>query len=181
MIGGRPPSPTWNTFTMAGALASSAASEAPDNAGRGDEALEVVRVDAGDAAALAAVSALERELIEYTRGEEELRWLLETREGYFYRRDGRAVGFAFIGRDAAGPMGALEPADESQILLHVESRARALGVDRLTLEVPAVNEVAVRHLLVRGYQIDSWLNLLMASRPFGRFDRFIPFSPPIFL
>jgi hypothetical protein len=47
--------------------------------------------------------------------------------------------------------------------------------------VPSVNEVAVRHLLGRGFQIDPWINLLMSDRPFGQFDRFIGYGPPIFL
>jgi hypothetical protein len=41
--------------------------------------------------------------------------------------------------------------------------------------------MAIRHLLVRGFHIDPWINVLMSNRPFGRFDRFIGFSPPIFL
>ena len=38
-------------------------------------------------------------------------------------------------------------------------------------------EFAVRHLLARGFRIDPWVNLLLSDRPFGRFDRFIAFSP----
>jgi hypothetical protein len=41
--------------------------------------------------------------------------------------------------------------------------------------------MAIRHLLGRGFHIDPWINVLMSNRPFGRFDRFIGFSPPIFL
>jgi hypothetical protein len=44
-----------------------------------------------------------------------------------------------------------------------------------------VNEVAVRHLLDRGFKIDPFLTILMSSRPFGRFDRFIGFAPPLVL
>jgi hypothetical protein len=62
-------------------------------------------------------------------------------------------------------------------LQHVEGRAAALGVDRLSLQVPGLNAVAVRHLLARGFRIDPWVNLLMSNRPNGRFDRFLAFSP----
>jgi hypothetical protein len=29
--------------------------------------------------------------------------------------------------------------------------------------------------------LDPWINFLMSDCPFGRFDRFVPFSPPLFL
>ena len=56
-----------------------------------------------------------------------------------------------------------------------------MGLERLEFEVPAANEVAMRHLLSRGYRIDPWIDVLMSDRPFGRFDRFLGFTPPLFL
>jgi hypothetical protein len=56
-----------------------------------------------------------------------------------------------------------------------------MGLERLELQVPAPNEVATRHLLSRGFRLDPWVNVLMSNRPFGRFDRFISFSPSVFL
>ncbi|MDQ2854457.1 MAG: hypothetical protein M3R32_06310 [Chloroflexota bacterium] len=44
-----------------------------------------------------------------------------------------------------------------------------------------VNEIAMRHLLGQGYRMDTFLTLLLSSRPFGQFDRFIGFGPPIVL
>jgi GNAT superfamily N-acetyltransferase len=134
-----------------------------------------------DQRSLAAMIELERAVLEHPRPEAELRFLLSDREGYLYRRGDVAVGFAFVGTSGAGPIGTLEPADQPDVLRHVESRARALGVESLELEVPGPNEVAVRHLLGRGLRIDPWVTLLMSNRPFGRFDRFIGYSPPIFL
>jgi GNAT superfamily N-acetyltransferase len=130
---------------------------------------------------LRLLSELERSVLEYARGEAEIRWLLEDREGHLYLRDGKAIGFAFVGKGGGGPMGALDPADLPEILLHVEGRAYALGLERLELQLPAPNEVATRHLLSRGFRLDPWVNLLMSNRPFGRFDRLIPFGPPLFL
>ena len=34
----------------------------------------------------------------------------------------------------------------------------------------------MRHLMGRGYRLDPWINFLMSDRPFGRFDRFVPFG-----
>ncbi|HEX2766355.1 MAG TPA: GNAT family N-acetyltransferase [Candidatus Limnocylindria bacterium] len=143
----------------------------------GDAKLEVERL-APDAD-LAPLRRIEAEVLEFDRGDE-FRWLLGQREGYLYRRGGEPIGFAFVGR-STGPIAALDPADQVPILRHVESRAAALGVPMLSLEVPMPNEVAVRHLLSRGFRIDPFYTFLMSSRPVGQFDRFIGFAPPFFL
>jgi GNAT superfamily N-acetyltransferase len=142
-----------------------------------DDGIVIAQLGADDD--LEPLRRIERAVVEFDRGDE-LRWLLDHREGYLYRRGGEPIGFAFVGR-ASGPIAALEPEDQVPILRHVESRAAALGVGPLSLEVPMPNEVAVRHLLSRGFRIDPFYTFLMSSRPFGRFDRFIGFSPPFIL
>jgi GNAT superfamily N-acetyltransferase len=134
-----------------------------------------------DADALATISDIERSVVEFPRGTEELRWLAETRPGYLFTRDGQPIGYAFVAKGGAGPIAALEAAHLPSILGHVEALAFDAGGTRLELEIPGVNGVAIRHLLGRGFHIDPWINLLMSNRPFGRFDRYIGFSPPIFL
>jgi len=129
------------------------------------------------AAGLAATVEIERAVLGHDRGVDEFNWLLGLREGHLYQRDDRMVGYAFVGTDGAGPMAALDPADIPDILRHVESRALALGLGRLELEVPSPNAAAVRHLLGRGFRLDPMIGHLMSNRPFGQFDRFIPFSP----
>jgi GNAT superfamily N-acetyltransferase len=133
------------------------------------------------ASAAAAIGEVERVVLGFERGPAEVEWPLGDREGWVYRRAGEVVGFAFVGKADAGPIAALDRVDLLGILLHVEARAHGLGAERLDLEVPSVNETAVRHLLGRGFQIDPWINFLMSSRPFGMFDRFVGFGPPIFL
>jgi GNAT superfamily N-acetyltransferase len=134
-----------------------------------------------DPAALAAISEIERSVLDYPRGADELRWLAKARPGYVFARNGTPIGFAFIAKGGAGPIAALDDADLPAILAQVESLAVSAGSDPLELEVPGINVTAIRHLLGRGFHIDPWINLLMSNRPFGRFDRFIGFSPPIFL
>jgi GNAT superfamily N-acetyltransferase len=134
-----------------------------------------------DPALLDEVARVEQAVLGYPRSPAELRWLLGRREGYLFWRDGAVTGFAFVSKAGSGPIAALEPADLPDILLHVEGRAHALGVQKLELEVPGLNATAVRHLLDRGFRIDPWVNVFMSDQPFGRFDRFIGFSPPIFL
>jgi GNAT superfamily N-acetyltransferase len=124
---------------------------------------------------------IERAILGHARGKDEIRWLLEDREGYLYERDDAAVGFAFMGANGVGPVGALDPLELPGILLHVERRAVELSIERIEFQVPAPNEVATRHLLSRGFRIDPWVNLLMSDRTFGRFDRHLGFAPPVFL
>jgi GNAT superfamily N-acetyltransferase len=134
-----------------------------------------------DASALAAISEIERAVLDYPRGPDELQWLAETRPGHLFTRNGTPVGFAFVAKGGAGPIAALDDADLPAILGQVESLAASARSERFELEIPAVNVAAIRHLLGRGFHIDPWINVLMSNRPFGRFDRFIGFSPPIFL
>jgi GNAT superfamily N-acetyltransferase len=139
------------------------------------------RLDLGSESDLRDFRELDRSVLEYPREEPEIRWLLEEREGYLYARGGQVIGFAFVGKAGCGPIAALEPTDLPNILLHVEARANAIGLESLDLQVPGPNEIATRHLLNRGFRVDPWMNLLLSNRPFGRFDRFLPFGPPIFL
>jgi len=108
-------------------------------------------------------------------------WLFEQREAFVYRRDGQSVGFAFTSAFWQGPIAALQPVDQTSILLHLEDRAHSKGLESIAFEVPMINEVAMRHLLRRGFRIEPPLTHLMSNVPFGQFDRFIAFSPTIFL
>ena len=140
--------------------------------------LEAVRATLQD---LPALAALERAVIEFDRGEAELTWLVEQREGYLYHRGGETVGFGFVGLSGVGPLAALDPADQPAILAHIEERAADMGREEIGFEVPMVNGIAMRHLLGQGYRMDTLLTLLLSSRPFGQFDRFIGFGPPLVL
>lgn len=151
----------------------------PPRAVEPDPVVEVVPLAAGGRE-LGTVRAIEREVLGFDRADE-LDWLARLREGTLYRRDGRPIGFAFVSREGIGPIAALDPGDQPAILGHVEARAAELGIAELSLEVPMVNEVAVRHLLDHGLRFDPFYTFLMSSRPFGRFDRFIGFSPPFVL
>ncbi len=141
--------------------------------------LDAERIAVG--ASATAVTDIERSVLGYPRGPEELAWLVGAREGTLFRRDGKPVGYAFVSAAGAGPIAALEPDDLPAILGHVEGRASALGMTKLELEVPGINETAMRYLLERGFRIDGWINLFMSSRPFGQLDRYIGYSPPVFL
>jgi GNAT superfamily N-acetyltransferase len=152
--------------------------EGPPRAAELDPGVAVERLDRSDDPA--PLVELEQSVLGFDRGHE-FAWLAGHREGYLYRRDGSPIGYAFVSTAGMGPIAALEPEDMSPILGHVETRAAELGIKTLSLEVPMVNEVAMRHLMARGLRMDAFFNLFMSSRPFGQFDRFIGFSPPFFL
>lgn len=142
--------------------------------------LDAVRLAPDDAGRLAAVARIEAAVLEFDRGDE-LAWLAGRREGYLYRRSGADIGFGFVGLEGTGPIATLDPVDQPAILDHLCSRAAVLGREELSFEVPMVNGVAVRHLLDRGLRLDPFYTYLMSNRPFGRFDRYVGFSPPFVL
>ena len=144
---------------------------------RGGGDLEVVSATLEDVAELAAI---EQSVFGYPR-HADYPWLFGQREAYLYRRARRAVGFAFFSETGQGPIAALDPADLRPILLHLEARAHACGMESVSFEVPTINEVAMRHLFGRGFKIDAPINLLMSNVPFGRFDRLVAFAPSIVL
>jgi GNAT superfamily N-acetyltransferase len=144
-----------------------------------DPIVEAVSVTS-DAPEIEDLRRIESAVLEFDRGDE-LRWLAAQREAYLYRRGGEPIGFAFVGRTGSGPIATLEARDQPAILAHVEARAAALELEELSFELPMVNAEAIRHLLDRGFRMDPFYTFLMSSRPFGRFDCYIGFSPPFVL
>jgi GNAT superfamily N-acetyltransferase len=126
------------------------------------------------------IVAIEEAVFAYPR-HDDYAWLFEQREAYLYRRAGRTVAFSFFGKTGQGPIAALEPANLPPILFHLETRAHACGMPNISFQVPTINEVAMRHLLGRGFRIDAPLNLLMSNVAFGKFDRLLAFAPAIVL
>lgn len=150
---------------------------APKPASHGVPTLEVTRATAEDED---VVASIEKAVVGFAR-HDDYTWLFEHREGYLYRRGGKVVGFGFLSDLGLGPIAALEPNDQIAMLLHLEDRAHVRGAEEINFQVPTVNAVAMRHLLGRGFKLDAPMNLFMSNRPFGQFDRFIAFGPPIVL
>jgi hypothetical protein len=138
------------------------------------EALRVAPAEIGE------LAAMERAVVGYAR-HADYPWLLANREIYRHRLAGRTVGFSCFSETGQGPIVALEPDAQPAILLHLETLAQSRGMESISFQVPSVNVVVMHHLLERGYKIDAPPGLLMSSRDFGRFDRFVPFAPAIVL
>lgn len=141
--------------------------------------LTAERVRPGDAA-LAEVATLDRAIAGIDRASV-LPWLAQTREALLFRRAGGPAGYAFIHLRGVGPIAASDPGDLPAILDTVLRRCVEIGVETVSFEVPMSNGIALRHLLGRGLRIDPFLTLLLSNREFGQMDRYISYSPPIFL
>lgn len=86
---------------------------------------------------------------------------------------GDLLGYVYFWPDFIGPLVARTPplqllraAAEAQVA------AGSAGV-RLHVHVPGPSLTVLKALLERGFRIDH-VNLFMSSRPFGRFDRYLP-------
>lgn len=125
------------------------------------------------------LGTLDEALIGHRRDEDHT-WLLGDRQGYLYSRNNRAVGYGYLG-SKNGPFAVLDAADYPAVLAHAESEAAQNGLDRFGVEVPMVNQAAVDYLLGRGFQVGTFVVMMMTNNPFGHFDNYILTSPPFFM
>ena len=128
---------------------------------------------------LIELGRIDREVLGFRRDVDH-RWLLADRRGFLYRRDDRVVGYGYAG-EKSGPFALLDPGDYPAVLAHAESTVAAAGQSDFTVVVPMVNQIAVRYLLARGFQLDPFFSYLMSDKPFGRFDCYIETTPTFFL
>ena len=97
------------------------------------------------------------------------------RRGWLFRRAGRPVAYAMYRADRrVGPVACLDRGDVGAVLRHLLADLAAQGAERVTLGVPASCEAAQRALLEAGLVFAAAPGLLLASRPFGRLDRYLP-------
>ena len=172
------------TYYRAGTAARFATAEMsgrPRASGADAEAARMERgldVETSDVAAVADFAAIDEVVTGFPRTAE-YPMLFETRDALLFQRAGRPVAFAFVTESGIGPIAALDPADQAAILLAVEAWAADRRQTEIEFEVPMVNEVAMRHLLGRGFRISPPLSLFMSNKPFGQFDRYVLFAPPM--
>jgi GNAT superfamily N-acetyltransferase len=138
-------------------------------------------IDPADAADLAVLAAIDTEILHGPRDDDQ-RWFGAHRRGRLFLRDGRPVGYGWVGW-WAGPVAALDPADLPAMLAELERVAVDDGRTELGWWVPSMAHHALVHLLGRGYRLDSVPPLLMSDGPTlpGAFDRYVATSPPFFV
>ncbi|MCA9897694.1 MAG: GNAT family N-acetyltransferase [Anaerolineales bacterium] len=128
---------------------------------------------------VAMLGEIDQDVIGYRRAADQ-RWFLANRQGFLYVRNGRPVGYGYVGENS-GPFALLDAADFPAVLAHAESTAHAAGQTEFGVEVPMVNETAVTYLLSRHYKIDVFMAMFMSERPLGHYDRYLVTSPPFFV
>lgn len=128
---------------------------------------------------LATLGDIDQAVLSFRR-EVDHAWLLTNRQGYLYRRDGRPVGYGYMGK-GNGPFALLDAADYPAVLAHAETEAAIAGAGNFGLEVPTVNRTVVDYVLGRGFQMHGFIALVMSDEPFGRFENYLIMSPPFTL
>ncbi len=146
------------------------------------------------------IADLDRGIVGYARPQEHIHWANEMGGAQgaarIFRRavqgpDGitpspEIVGYAYIGTESSGPVLALKPDDQPRMMAYVaglaQKAAQAPGEGWLWQPteqywaVPGTNEVVLKWLLGRGWQI-VFQYLFMCTRPMGQLDRYVCCNP----
>jgi GNAT superfamily N-acetyltransferase len=99
----------------------------------------------------------------------------EGRRGWLFKRAGLPAGYVMYRPDGRiGPLACVSTADVAPVLRHALVQMAACGFGTVTVRVPAPCVEAQRVLWDAGLVFDDTPGLLLASRPFGRLDRYLP-------
>ena len=103
------------------------------------------------------------------------------RRGWLFRRAGRPVAYVMVRPDGwVGPAASVRAADIRAATSFAIAALAAEGAEKVQAGVPARCEGAQRALWEAGLVYESTPGLLLASRPFGRLDRYVPASYGLF-
>lgn len=129
--------------------------------------------------ALADLNALDHATLGFEHPQDHHFLWREKREGLVVR-DGldAVIGYGYVSEfGRVGPIAAADPALLLPIIGELERGQAALRRDvRRRLWVPTAAADVFKGLLRRGWRIDGFPKLLCWSRPFGRFDGYLPGS-----
>lgn len=125
------------------------------------------------------LAAIDRDILGYERNIEH-RWLMKDRKGFLYRRNGKFLGYGYVGFHA-GPFALLDNTAFPDVLAHAESESATAGYPYFGMEIPMMNQHGVNCFVERGYKLDSFYEFFMAEQAFGKFEQYIFTSPPFFV
>lgn len=128
---------------------------------------------------LETIAKIDQQILDHRRDANH-RWLLGNRQGYLYRRNGRVIGYGYVGK-YSGPIAVLDNQDFPAVLAHAETAAAAAEYESFDLTVPLINTKAVDTLLGRRFRMDRFFCHVMTDQPFGQFENYISTSPMIIL
>ena len=83
------------------------------------------------------------------------------------------AGYVYYCREQIGPLCARTPRLQLELARAAGDALSQSSTTKLRVWVPGINAAVLVALLEVGFQI-AFSNLFMASRPFGRFDRYVP-------
>lgn len=140
--------------------------------------LELVRV-INTPETLTTLAEIDRAILGHTRDVDHA-FLLDTREGYLYKRGDTVVGYGYLAT-GCGPMALLDPADFEAVLGHAEAQAFANGRKEVGFDIPQINRAAIDYFLAHKYKLDSFVAFFMSDAPFGKFENYVLTSPAFFI
>jgi hypothetical protein len=130
----------------------------------------------GDESA-AAIDAIDREVLGFSRPQDLRFAVLEGRRSFLYRsRDGATLGYGYaseVGR--VGPVAVRDEALLPGVLGHLLTAVAPRGASAVW--VPGAAGEAMVPLLRGGFRIEGFPVLLCWTRPFADFSRYLPISP----
>jgi GNAT superfamily N-acetyltransferase len=124
----------------------------------------------------AAIATIDRAVVGYAHEADHAYLRATGRTGFVYRsEDGEPVGYGYSSEAGRfGPVALLDETLTSPVLGHLMTTVRPRGAT--TVWVPGANDRAMVALLRAGLRIEGFPALLCWTRPFARFDSYLPAS-----
>lgn len=127
---------------------------------------------------ISILNEIDRGIIGYTR-EIDHHWLIQNKQGHFYSRENKVVGYSYFS-DRAGPIAMLHNADFSAALAHIETEMTKTVNDfynEVIFCVPMNNPAAVDYVLRRGYHTNAFFEHFLADKPLGIYENYVFIDP----
>ena len=133
------------------------------------------RPDSADSAESDAIDAIDREVLGYAHPADHAYLRANGRTGFVYRTDDDLVGYGYSSEAGRfGPVALLDDTLTAPVLGHLMTAIRPRGAT--SVWVPGANDRAMVALLRAGLRIEGFPALLCWSRPFARFECYLPAS-----
>jgi GNAT superfamily N-acetyltransferase len=93
-------------------------------------------------------------------------------------RDGKVVGYYYLGKGNIGPVAWNRPGD-GEALLTLACQESSAIVPQIRLAVPGINHSALRFAFDSGLRLTSFAHFLTTA-PFGRIEGYLPWGPGLY-
>ena len=164
--------PRLPVFNLVGTPSPAALSRLP----AGIAAVPFDRPDSTGSTESDAIDAIDRQVLGYVHPEDHAYLRANGRSGFVYRtEDDEPIGYGYSSEAGRfGPVALLDDTLTSPVLGHLMTAIRPRGAT--SVWVPGANDRAMVALLRAGLRIEGFPALLCWSRPFARFESYLPAS-----